>query len=311
MSFPFKISCLALLWQLVLISCSHSPKVEKIDSEGEKIKLGKKLFFDKRLSSDNTISCASCHIPEKAFADGQQFGTGVNNQKTDRNVPTIINSKFLKKVMFDGDMENLERQILVPVTEHKEMGSDLKALMAELSKDKSYQAASKRAFKRKFDVYVFTRSIAAYERSLVAMNSRYDRYMSGEKEALTANEIAGMKLFNSLYCVKCHSAPHFTNFVTEDNGLYSVYEDQGRYRVSRDSSDIGKFKVPSLRNVGLTAPYMHDGSLKTLEEVVRHYMSGGKGHINQSPVIKPFELTKEEQLNLVLFLKSLSDKGQF
>jgi cytochrome c peroxidase len=311
MYFIFKIGCLAILWQLVLISCSSSPKVENINTEREKIELGKKLFFDKRLSIDNTISCASCHIPEKAFADGQQFGTGVRNQKTDRNVPTILNSKFLKKVMFDGDMANLERQVLVPITEHKEMGSDIKLLMEELSKDKSYQAASKRAFRRKFDAYVLTRSIAAYERSLVAMNSRYDKYISGDKKALTANEVAGMKIFNSLYCAKCHAAPHFTNFVTEDNGLYAVYEDPGRYRVSHDSSDIGKFKVPSLRNVGLTAPYMHDGSLKTLEEVVRHYMAGGKGHFNQSAVIEPFELTEEEQRNLVLFLKSLSDKGQF
>jgi len=311
MSFLLKIACLALLGQLVFSSCCRSPKVEKFDSTQAKIDLGKKLFFDKQLSLDNTISCGSCHLPEKAFTDGQQFGTGIKGQLTTRNVPSLLNSKFLKKVMLDGAIENLEFQILVPLTEHNEMGSNMRDLMLELSKDKEYQKLSMKIFKRKFDAYVLTRSIAAYERSLVAMNSRYDQYMYGNKTALNKNEIEGMKLFNSLYCVNCHSEPYFTNFKPENNGLYAVAKDEGRYRVTGLQSDLGKFKTPSLRNVGVTAPYMHDGSFKTLEEVVAHYLKGGNHHINQSKAIKPLKMSNEDRRNLVLFLKALTDKGAF
>lgn len=291
--------------------CTPVAKPEPFDKNQAKIELGKKLFFDKRLSLDNTISCGSCHLPEKAFADGQQFGAGIKGQLTTRNVPSILNVKYLKMVMFDGAIPDLEQQILVPLTEHNEMGSDIRDLIFELAKDKEYQESSKKIFNRKFDAYVLTRSIAAYERSLVAMNSRYDQYQAGNKSAMDKNEIEGMKLFNSLYCVKCHASPHFTNFIPENNGLYEVYADEGRYRVSRDSSDIGKFKTPSLRNVALTSPYMHDGSLKTLDQVVEHYMKGGKHHYNQSEKIKSLNLSKEQQRNLVLFLECLSDKGKF
>ncbi len=311
MSFLLKIGCFTVFIQLILSSCCHPPKVEKFDITQAKIDLGKKLFFDKRLSLDNTISCGSCHLPEKAFTDGKQFGTGIKGQLTTRNVPSILNSRFLKKVMLDGAIVNLEFQILVPLTEHNEMGSNMRDLMIELAADQEYQKLSKKIFKRKFNAFVLTRSIAAYERSLVAMNSRYDKYMSGNKEALNQNEIEGMKLFSSLYCVKCHSAPYFTNFKPENNGLYKVSKDEGRFRVTGLQSDLAKFKTPSLRNVGLTAPYMHDGSLKTLEDVIAHYAKGGNNHINQSKEIKSLKLSEKDRKNLVLFLKALSDKGQF
>lgn len=306
--FPGTRFILVFFCSSALVACNSHPKVERIDQKKEQIALGKRLFFDKRLSVDNTISCASCHLPDQAFTNGKAFGVGVKDQLTGRNVPTIINSKFLKSVMFDGAIVNLERQILVPLTEHNEMGSNIRDLMLELEKDPSYQKAAQRAYGRKFDPYVLTRSIAAYERSLVAMNSRYDQYMNGDKTALTSKELAGMKLFTQqLYCVKCHPAPHFTTFQPENNGLYLNYSDQGRYRVTGKESDKGKFKIPSLRNVALTAPYMHDGSFLTLEKVIAHYATGGKHHVNQSEHIQPFRISDEEKENLVLFLKTLTD----
>ena len=295
---------------LVVYNCSGSEgQLLKFDREKEKIELGKQLFFDKRLSSDNTISCASCHIPGRAFSDGQSLGTGVKGRKTMRNVPGILNVRFSKNLMSDAEITLLERQILVPLLDHAEMNADMPVLFKRLRKDEQYVKAAKRIFNRPFDSYVLTRSIAAYERSLVALNSRYDQYVKGDKNALTVNEISGMKLFSEqLYCTKCHVLPDFSSFKAENNGLYIDYgNDQGRYRVTEKEEDKGKFKVPGLRNVGLTAPYMHDGSFQTLLEVIRHYESGGKSHPNKSIVIQPFKLTSVEERNLVLFLESLTD----
>lgn len=294
----------------VVYNCSgNQAELQKINKDQEKIELGKRLFFDKRLSSDNTVSCASCHNPDRAFTDGKVLGTGVKGRTTFRNVPGLLNVKYLKKLMFDAELTSLERQILVPLLDHAEMNADLPVLFRKLRKDSYYVTAAKRIFNRPFDSYVLTRSIAAYERRLIAMNSRYDQFLKGNKNALTLNEIKGMQLFTKeLYCTKCHELPNFTSFKAENNGLYTDYgSDQGRFRVTGLESDKGKFKVPGLRNVELTAPYMHDGSFATLLEVIRHYESGGKDHPNKSAVIQPFNLTSEEEQNLVLFLKTLTD----
>lgn len=295
---------------VVVYNCSgNQVALKPFNREEAKIELGKRLFFDKRLSSDNSISCSSCHIPERAFSDGQPFGTGVKGRKTNRNVPSIFNVKYLKKVMFDAELTSLERQILVPLLDHSEMNADMPVLFKKLRADHYYTKMAKRIFNRPFDSYVLTRSIAAYERSLIAINSRYDQYIHGNKNALTTDEQKGMKLFTTtLYCTECHKLPHFTSFIAENNGLYLDYgADQGRFRVTEKESDKGKFKVPGLRNIAFTAPYMHDGSMNTLLEVVRHYESGGKNHPNKSLIIQPFKLNPEEERNLVLFLRTLTD----
>ncbi len=293
----------------VLHSCCETSNagLSKLSLEEQRIELGKKLFFDKRLSSDNTISCASCHDPEKAFTNGLQFGVGVNGQLTARNVPTIINAKFLKTIMFDGEVENLERQIIVPVQEHNEMNSLMGPLVKELIKDDYYREASKKLYNREFDAWVLTRSIATYERSLVRMNSKYDRAEKNQYN-FTQSEQNGKKIFSQLYCTTCHPAPYFTTYGVAGNGLYRNYgTDEGRHRVTLKEEDRGVFKIPSLRNCAETAPYMHDGSVKTLEDVIRHYEAGGKHHPNQSAVIQPFQLSDKERKDLVSFLKTLSD----
>ena len=285
------------------------PSTIENPTDSAKIALGKELFFDTRLSLDNTISCAVCHKPGFAFTDGLKTSTGINDQKTDRNSPSILNSGFLKTVMFDAHLKTLELQAIVPIQEPVEMGHNMKLLIPQLRAIPEYQEAAKRIFNRDFDAYVLSRSIAAFERSLISMSAPFDHYLKGNEKALNANERAGWKIFSEkLYCTNCHAPPHFTNHEARNNGLYKDYgADKGRFRIHLDSADIGKFKVPSLRNIEVTDPYMHDGSMETLEEVIAHYASGGQGHYLQDETIIPFELSVKEQKQLIAFLKSLTD----
>jgi cytochrome c peroxidase len=183
-------------------------------------------------------------------------------------------------------------------------------LISRLQAIPEYQNAAKSIFNRDFDAFVLTRSISAFERTLISSNSRFDQYYYYNKSsALNNEEKEGWKIFSDkLYCTKCHPAPYFTIFTAENNGLYVDYGiDQGRFRIHGDSNDIGKFKVPTLRNIELTFPYMHDGSISTIEEVIQHYAKGGKSNDNQSALIKPFKLTEREIRQLKSFLFSLTD----
>jgi cytochrome c peroxidase len=278
-----------------------------------KIALGKKLFFDTRLSIDGTVSCATCHKPGRAFTDNLTVSEGIKGQHTERNSPSLLNSAFLKTAMFDAHLETLELQVIVPIQEKTEMGHNMKDLMKVLRTDPEYQKAAQEIYHRDFDAWVLTRSISAYERSLISMNSRFDQYQKGNERAMNATEKAGWKLFSeTLYCTKCHPAPNFTTYVAENNGLYASYEgksDQGRFRIHHDSLDIGKFKVPSLRNLPLTYPYMHDGSLATIDEVLDHYVKGGNRHPLQNKAIVPFNLTAKERKQLKAFFNTLVDTG--
>lgn len=282
---------------------------DNLQSE-EKVELGRKLFFDKRLSIDNTVACANCHIPEYAFTDRMRRSTGVEGRKTDRNSPTLLNSAWLSTIMFDAHLESLERQVIVPIQEHNEMNITVGALVDKLNQIPEYREAAQKIYDRDFDAWVLTRSISAFERSLISQNSRFDQFYYGKNEkAISKSEKRGWKLFSEmLYCTECHAPPHFTNYQAECNGLYEDYgSDQGRFRIHHDSLDIGKFKVPTLRNIALTYPYMHDGSRWSLEDVLDHYMKGGEDHFNKSPIIKSFSLSKEEKNDLIHFLESLTD----
>jgi cytochrome c peroxidase len=276
----------------------------------EKVALGRMLFFDKRLSRNETVSCASCHNPAFAFTDQKTVSEGVEGRKTERNAPSLLNSAYLKTVMYDAHLSSLELQVIVPIQEHVEMDMDMKTLLVRLRKDEQYVSLAKKLFNRDVDAFVLTRSIAAFERSLVSENSRFDKFYSGKKRsALNNDEKAGWKLFSEkLYCTKCHPAPYFTTFVAENNGLYKEYGvDKGRFRIFNDSNEIGFFKIPSLRNIELTFPYMHDGSIKSIEAVIQHYASGGKGHHLQNKTIAPFVLNTKEINQLKAFLFSLTD----
>lgn len=276
----------------------------------EKIELGKKLFFDKQLSRDGSVSCATCHVPEFAFTDRKKISEGVAGGKTERNSPSILNSAYLKTVMFDAHLTSLEMQVIVPIQEHVEMDMKMGDLINRLREVSEYQEAARKVFNRDFDAWVLTRSIAAFERSLISSNSPFDKfYYQKDKNAISAEAKRGWKIFSEkLYCTQCHPAPYFTNFKAESNGLYADYSpDHGRFRIFHDSTDMGKFKVPSLRNIELTFPYMHDGSISSIDEVIEHYIKGGENHFNKSSTIKPFKLTVQEKNDLKVFLNSLTD----
>lgn len=288
------------------------PFPEENPITAEKIEFGKSLFFDKRLSKNNQISCANCHRPDKAFTDGLPKSRGVNGAIAMRNAPSLLNSSYFKSYMYDGEVKTLEQQVLVPIQDHLEMGSSMKEVLQKLSKDSKYRRLARSIFNRELDAYVVTRAISTYERSLISQNSRFDQYRAGVKGVLSSDEIAGWRLFSEkLYCTQCHSGSNFTNYRVLSNGLYTDYgTDQGRFRIHGLEKERGTFKVPSLRNVSLTAPYMHDGSIRTLKEVILHYSKGGETFENKSPIIKSFQLNKLEISQLEMFLKSLVDTSR-
>lgn len=274
--------------------------------------LGKKLFFDPIMSIDSTVSCASCHNPNLAFADSRTFSLGVENRIGNRNAPTLTNVAYNPYFTTEGGVKTLEAQILIPIQEHNEFDFNIVDLSYKLEKNQEYVKLASAAYNQGPNPYVITRSLACFERSLISGNSPFDQYYyQNIDNVLTENQLKGMRLFfsNKVNCTNCHNGFNFTNYSFQNNGLYQNYQDSGRYRLTQNDTDIAKFKVPTLRNIGITAPYMHDGSLNTLMEVVEHYNNGGaKGH-HQSKLIKPLNLTDSEKLQLVAFLESLTDES--
>lgn len=274
----------------------------------EKAELGRKLFFDKRLSLNNEISCATCHDPNKALTDGEKLAKGVEGRMAMRNSPSLWNVGFSSVFMFDGEIKSLEEQVLVPLLDHNEMGASMKTILENLKKDNAYQQAAKDIFNRDFDAWVLTRSIACFERTLISGNSPFDLYYyKQDQNAISASAKRGWKLFSGkLNCVKCHPAPFFTDYKLHNNGRTLIEtEDKGRFRINNDSTEIGFFKVPTLRNISITAPYMHDGSIETLDAVIDYYARGGRNGVNQEGYIQPFIISQEEKVDLKNFLKTL------
>jgi cytochrome c peroxidase len=270
--------------------------------------LGKKLFYDNILSLDSSISCASCHLPELAFSDNRAFSPGIKNRPGKRNAPSLANVAYHPYLLREGGVPTLEMQVLVPIQEENEFNHNIVDIGKLLEKDSSYVKMAMEAYNRAPDYYVITRSISLFERTLISGNSKYDKYVN-KKEKLNTQEKKGMELFFSdkLKCSSCHNGFNFTNYSFENNGLYLSYADDGRFRFSKDSNDIALFKVPTLRNIEVTAPYMHDGSIKTLKQVIEHYNSGGKSHANKSSLILPLELSQDEKDDLHTFLLTLTD----
>lgn len=275
-----------------------------------KIRLGKKLFFDNRLSKNQNISCASCHQPQHAFADSLAVSIGTNGALGFRNSPSIVNIAFKNSFHKDGGVKTIELQVLAPIIDTNELGADFLVVLDRIKSDTTYLQLFEDAFDTVPNVYGLTRSIAAFERSLVMGNSKYDQYILGDSNALTATQKEGLDLFNSkrLNCTACHSGVLFSDFTFQNIGLEHQFEDSGRARITFRPQDAGKFEVPSLRNVSITPPYMHDGSIMNLEEVIKYLEAGGGNHPNKSPLIQPFTLTNKERNSLIEFLKSLTDQ---
>ena len=251
-----------------------------------KIALGRKLFFDKRLSLDGTLACASCHDPKLAFSDGRKVARGIGGAEGTRSAPAIVNRGYGKTFFWDGRSKSLEQQALEPILNPKELGMT----EAEVERRTGLKIA---------DV---TSALASYVRTIRSGNSRFDRYAAGDQHALSDLEKAGLAVFRGkARCTTCHAGPNFTDENFHNTGI--AWQDG---KLADQGAGEGKFKVPTLREVARTAPYMHDGSLATLEDVVDYYDRGGNMNPGLDEDLRPLHLSPEEKRALVAFLRSLS-----
>jgi cytochrome c peroxidase len=277
-----------------------------------KVALGKRLFYDPILSSDETISCNSCHRQELAFADNVAISPGVAGRLGIRNAPSLANLAYVTVFHKDGGVPKLEIQAGSPIEDVNEMDLSIFVAADRINALPEYREQFLRAFGREADAFTITRALAAFQRTMISGDSAYDQYTyQGVSTAMCAAQLRGRDLFFSyeLACSTCHTGFNFTNDGFYNNGLELDHSDDlGLRRVSLDALDIGKFRVPSLRNIALTAPYMHAGSLPTLTAVIDHYNSGGVGHPLQDERIRPLGLTTAEKVDLVAFLESLTDE---
>lgn len=331
----FKLSFQILVLTGLLSSCASDPDLNEMEAGNKvltlelpkgfpypdipvdnqptqnRIDLGKKLFFDPVLSRDSTVSCASCHHIDKAFTDGLPVSQGIDGQHTMRNAPSILNVAYQPYMFWDGGVPTIEQQVLSPISSPVEMDFDANKIVERLKNNQEYVDMFKKAYNQEPTVFALTRAIANYERTLYTGRSKFDDYQYYNNEnALSPSELNGKNIFfgEKGECFHCHNEFTFTDNSFKNNGLYMNYIDSGRARITLLASDVGKFKVPSLRNVALTAPYMHDGSLATLYDVVEHYNSGGQPHPNKSGLIKPLNLSEQEKQDLVNFLMALTDQ---
>lgn len=268
----------------------------------EKIELGKQLYFDPRLSADDTVSCASCHDPAKGWSNGEAVATGVGGLKGGRNAPTIINSAYYTLQFWDGRAKTLEDQALGPIQNPIEMKMTLDDVVGKLNKIPGYKAQFQKVFGTDVTADGIAKAIAAFERTVLSGDAPYDKFKAGDQSALSEAAQRGLKLFNGkANCKACHTGASFTDSAFHNIGLDS--QDEGRKAISKLAGDHGAMKTPTLRDIAKTGPYMHNGSLKTLEEVVAHYVKGGNKNPFQDEEIFALKLTEQEQADLVTFLK--------
>ena len=277
----------------------------------KKVELGKQLFFDLRLSGDNTMSCATCHAPEKAFGDGRTRAQGHRGKTLSRNTLSLLNSAYAARYHWDGKVNSLEVQALLPIQSPDEMNQPLVELEKELSGVGGYVEQFEKVFGTKVTKEGIASALACFQRTLVTKPSAYDRYLAGDKAALSESAQHGLELFaGEAGCVRCHRGP-----LLSDGEFYRLgvsFQDQGRAAVTKNDKDKGKFRTPSLRNVAQTGPYMHDGSLKTLEEVVTFYYRGVPTKaVDDLPLdVEPLvSRSFSEIADVVAFLESLTGEA--
>jgi len=271
----------------------------------DKVELGKQLYFDKRLSRDDTISCASCHDPKKGWSNGEAFATGVRGQVGGRSAPTIINAAYSDLQFWDGRALALEGQALGPIQNPIEMDMSLDEVVAKLNKIDGYRVAFRKVFNTDVTSEGIAKAIASFERTCLSGDAPYDRFKAGDKTALSESAQRGMKaFFGKAQCSSCHTGHSFTDFSFHNIGIGLEKEkpDPGRHEVTKVLGDRGGFKTPTLREISRSAPYMHDGRFKTLAEVVDYYDKGGFNNPQLDEAIFPLKLTTQEKADLVKFL---------
>ncbi len=278
-----------------------------------RVKLGRQLFFDGRLSKDGTISCASCHVPEKAFASSDVVAPGVDGKLGTRNSPTVLNRVYGKAMFWDGRAASLEEQALQPIENPVEMNTTVATVLERLRSDAPYRQQFANAFDDGITATNLAKALASFERVLLSGNSSVDRFHGGEFAALTKQQRLGLWIFESRgQCWRCHSGRNFSDESFHNTGVSWGRQplDLGRFDVTHAERDRGRFHTPTLRNVAITAPYMHDGSMATLAEVVAFYNRGGTKNAHLDPLIKPLNLNEHEQAALVAFLQALTGAEQ-
>ncbi|MEI6410405.1 MAG: cytochrome c peroxidase [Bacteroidota bacterium] len=276
--------------------------------------LGERLFFDPILSLDSTISCASCHLPDFGFADTTRFSRGVGGRPGRRNAPGVTNMSARSHFFYDGRAATLEQQIMIPVTDTLEMRATPELVTARLSRHPEYKALFAQLYGKLPDVQLVSKSIAAYIRTLETSETPFDRYMNDKPNPMNADAVQGRIIFMKKgKCFDCHFSPDFTFDEFRNIGLYNGKDlnDTGRYGITKNPNDLGKFKVPGLRNVAVTAPYMHNGMFKTLDEVIDYYDKPDlfvADAVNRDTLLaKPLGLTTLEKSQLKAFLLALTD----
>jgi cytochrome c peroxidase len=277
--------------------------------------LGQQLFNEKILSKDSTVSCASCHIPSLGFADSVALSIGIHGMASSRNTPSVLNMKNRPYFFWDGRAKSLEEQSLMPIANKEEMGLPIDEAVKRLNQNKTYTNLFLKIFGTLPSARTLSLAIAAYEKTLETDESKFDLSF-GDSIQLSESEERGRQLFvgEKAKCFDCHMGPDFTNDDFKNIGLYdgASLSDKGRFNIFKKTEDLGKFKTPSLRNIAITAPYMHNGMFKTLEEVVEFYNNTRdfvKNPINiDSSLAKPLGLSHQEKADLVNFMKTLTDK---
>jgi len=286
----------------------------------DKAALGRRLFFDPILSDDGELSCAGCHDPEQAFTDGKAVAEGVGGRRGTRNAPTLVNRGYGEAFFLDGRAASLDEQVLQPLQGTNELGTRVDTAVERLREDDDYRGAFGSAFGRAPDAAALAAALASYIRTIVSGDARVDRYGFGDLEALSALEREGQRIFHDrAVCSACHGGPNFSDEQFHNTGVawrpaggsadsdpLAEPRDPGRFAVTGEPADLGAFKTPTLREIARTAPYMHDGSLATLEDVVDFYSDGAQPNPHLDRRIQRLDLTADEKAALVAFLRALS-----
>jgi cytochrome c peroxidase len=318
--------CLFVVVSFTLLACVRSfgqleaarqkesftfPNIVPIPSNNKltpnRVKLGEMLFFDPRLSGSNWISCATCHNPALGWSDGQPAAIGNGMRTLKRSTPSIVNTAFNKVQMWDGRFNSLEEQAVGPMQAPGEMNGSMKLILEKLKSIPGYVQAFKEAYPSEgITKDTLAKAVASFERTVISKNSPFDSWIHGNQTAISPSAQRGFDLFvGKAKCDDCHSGPNFS-----DGGFHNIglggNTDEGRFLEKPIKAMKGAFKTPMLRDVALTAPYMHNGAYRTLEDVVDHYNRGGDNQENLDPDIKPLGLTHQEKKDLVQFLKTLT-----
>ena len=284
----------------------------------EKIALGRRLFRDRVLSRDRTLACVNCHNPRRAFTDGRPVAVGVRGQSGTRSAPTLVNRGYGRSFFWDGRAPTLEAQVLEPIANPKELDLAVSEAVDRLARAPGYRDAFQATFGRTVNAEDLARVLASYVRSILDGNAPIDRFMNGDRDALSPRAREGLTIFRGKgNCTACHVGPTLTDEQFHNTGVAwresageagpaGKFQDPGRFVVTRRDVDRGAFKTPTLREIARTAPYMHDGSLATLDEVVEFYNQGGRANPFRDRELRPLGLTDAEKQALLAFLRSLS-----